>query len=67
MAQARRKPSRARRRSIGGWAGGNGWAGIGLLLAGAVSGALAMQLWHGGGAGLRQVFDFPRFSAPDSA
>ncbi|MDD9811686.1 MAG: SPOR domain-containing protein [Gammaproteobacteria bacterium] len=68
MAQARRKPSRARRRSIGGgWAGGNGWSGIGLLLAGAVSGALAMQLWHGGGAGLRQVFDFPRFSAPDSA
>lgn len=56
MAQARRKASKAR--------GGNGrsWSGIGMLLAGMVSGALAMQLWHGAqsggvGAGLREMLE----------
>jgi len=50
MAQARRKTAKAR-----GGSAGRSWSGIGLLVAGMASGALAMQLWHGaqsGGVGI---------------
>lgn len=43
MAQARRKSSKARDNP-------RSWSGLGMLLAGVVIGALAMQLWHSGGA-----------------
>lgn len=64
MAQARRKASKAR-------GGGRGWSGLGLLIAGMVSGALAMQLWHGAqsggvGAGLRALLE-RQFGAREAA
>jgi len=64
MAQAKRKSAKSSKR---GAAGERSWGGLGMLLIGVVSGALAMQLWHAGGAGLRQMVERHLLGARDAA
>jgi len=63
MAQAKRKSAKR------GQPGRRSWSGLGMLMAGALIGALAMQLWHAGGAqrmrGAWSMFDSPLPTEPE--